>query len=208
MFFPLRLVPERSRHPSPARTLQTLLENTCRQDWISKLRVGNECRRCLPCKNGSVYSVITGISGRWSSEIRVAATKLRALELTTRVTGLFWKRQVCSELPNDVVLIAQLLVGKQTHRPFGSYTVRTHPRPHQLHSSRFPNLQFPIFSNAARAASRPASSSCRKRKFSNHSNTNRNPVRSRSVSPRNCARSFLQHHRACFMASAVVIVAT
>ena len=46
------------------------------------------------------------------------------------------------------------------------------------------------------AASRPASSSWRNRKFSNHSNTSRNAARSRSDNPRNPAKSFLQHQRA------------
>jgi hypothetical protein len=45
------------------------------------------------------------------------------------------------------------------------------------------------------AASRPAGSSPRSRKFSNHSKTSRNPVRSRSDKPRNSARSDLQHQR-------------
>ena len=45
------------------------------------------------------------------------------------------------------------------------------------------------------AASLSASNSCRSRKFSNHSKTSKKPVLSRSVRPRNSARSLLQLQR-------------
>jgi hypothetical protein len=45
------------------------------------------------------------------------------------------------------------------------------------------------------ALSRSAGNSCLSRKFSNHSKTNKKPARSRSVKPRNSARSRLQHQR-------------
>ena len=66
------------------------------------------------------------------------------------------------------------------------------------HVWRFSFSAFQLFSFSAftlLTASRPAASSWRNRKFSNHSNTNKKPSRSRSLSPRNPAKSLRQHQR-------------
>ena len=81
-------------------------------------------------------------------------------------------------------------------RSTSSNTTGSHPPTAPTATSPFrgPPADTSDFQNTL-AASRPAASSWRSRKFSNHSKTSRNPARSRSVKPRNSARSFLQHQR-------------